>query len=286
MKLWTTQALLGSIALVLCLMPGSLPVQAAQCPVAFPATDAVRPPAAEDRAPCADALLAILFNRLAPAADSEIHILDTRVLRDAKGQDNAFIAFQIASPGRRRLCPNSSVAADMQVNFVRDPVDGWIDLDSRGSYDPRECGQWAYWSEQDIADIMQPPSFEALSLAQRAGVHDVGKGDPDRKVLLDAVRAANADLNDRIPIVFVVDLLRSDGKTAYFRGSVRRKADGRPLDAATWGQCEQDPETAVLEALLKKRDGRWQAVKANRCADDVFFTDAERSRYRLFLMED
>lgn len=128
-----------------------------------------------------------------------------------------------------------------------------------------------------------PAARASFLLVSDTGVHDVARGDPDRKAILDAVRAANADLNDQIAIVFVVDILRSDGRTAYFRGAVRRKSDGQPIDAATWGECEQDPEDAVLEALLEKRNGRWRAIKANRCADDVFFTDEERSRYREFL---
>jgi hypothetical protein len=125
----------------------------------------------------------------------------------------------------------------------------------------------------------------ATPVAQRSPAHNVAKGDPERKAILDAVREANADLNDRVPIVFVVDVLRSDGNKAYFRGKVRSKADGRPIDAAIWGECEQDPETALLEALLEKRNGRWHAVQANRCADDVFMTEEDRSRYRALLTD-
>lgn len=285
MKLWTIHAQLASMALAIYVMSMGQPVHATECWTAFPAVGALQPATGTDPAPCADAPLAILFNRSAPPADAEIHVLDTSHARNANGDDNAFVAFQIASPGRRRLCTDSPVAADMQMIFVRDPVDGWIDLDSRGSFDPKECDQRSYWSDQDLVDMLEPPSFKALSTAERAGVHDVGRNAPERKVLLDAVRNANADLNDRVPIVFVVDLLRSDGKTAYFRGAVRRKADGRPVDAANWGPCEQDPDTAVLEAVLKSRDRQWQVVKANRCADDVLLTEKERSRYRLFLLD-
>lgn len=285
MRLHTGHMLLLGLGAVLPVTLAPIPSEAGACRTAFPASYVRSPPDRADAAPCAEALLAILFSRLPPPADVDIHVVDTRHARDAKGEDNAFIAFQIASPASRRLCPSSSSPADMQVNFVRDPVDGWIDLDSRGSFDPRECGQWTYWTDQDIADIVNPPHFQALPVSQRAGVHDVAKGDPERKAILDAVREANADLNDRIPIVFLVDVLRSDGETAYFRGAVRRKSDGRPIDARTWGECEQDPDTAVLEALLEKRNGRWLALKANRCADDVFLTEDERARYRFFLME-
>ncbi|MFP5077727.1 hypothetical protein ACLE20_10510 [Rhizobium sp. YIM 134829] len=260
--------------------------QPAGCQAAFPAAEATRLPEASDVRPCAAALLAILFRRLPPARAAEIHVVDARYGRDEAGEDNAFIAFQIALTDRRRLCRDSTDPADMQVNFVRDPVDGWIDLDSRGSYDPLECEQRSYWSAQDIAEMLHPPHFNRLSTVEQAGIHDVAKGNPERKAILDAVREANADLNGRTPIVFIVELLRSDGRTAYFRGAVRRKLDGRPIDPAIWGKCEQDPETALLEAVLEKQNGRWHAVKANRCADDLFLTTTERSRYRLFLMDE
>lgn len=263
-----------------------LPAPAASCPAAFPASASVSPPARTDPTPCADALLSILFRRVPPPPGLDIHVVDTRYARDSHGQDNVFVTLQIASAERRRLCPASSSPADLQVNFIRDPRDGWTDLDSRGSFDPAECGQWSFWSEQEIADLLDPPRFAALPVSAREGVRDVAKGDPERTAILDAVREANADLNDRVPIVFVVERLRSDGRTAYFRGMVRRKSDGRPLDAAIWGACEQDPDTAVLEALLEKRNGRWRAIKANRCADDVLFTQEEQARYRLFLMDE
>ncbi|MCD2171983.1 hypothetical protein [Rhizobium sp. C4] len=125
----------------------------------------------------------------------------------------------------------------------------------------------------------------ATPVAERSRAHNVSKGDPERKAILDAVREANADLNDRVPIVFVVEVLRSDGHMAYFRGKVRNKSDGRPVAAEIWGQCEQDPDTALLEALLEKRNGRWKAVQANRCADDVFMTEEDRSRYRALLTD-
>ncbi|OLP53941.1 hypothetical protein BJF92_09280 [Rhizobium rhizosphaerae] len=261
-------------------------VQPEACPAAFPASAFARPAEARDVRPCAQALLSILFRRLPPPPETEIHVVDTLYGKDEAGAHNAFITFQIATPNRRRLCRDSAEPADMQVNFVRDPVDGWIDLDSRGSYDPAACGQWTYWADEDIAEILHPPHFTRLPAAQRAGIREVAKGDPERKAILDAVREANADLNRRTPIVFVVGRLRSDGETAYFRGAVRRKLDGRPIDPALWGECEQDPETAVLEALLEKNNGRWHAIKANRCADDLFLTGAERSRYRLFLMDE
>ena len=135
-----------------------------------------------------------------------------------------------------------------------------------------------------------PPAYSGnpppTAPARHGSVHDVERGDPERKAILDAVRAANADLNDRVPIVFLVERLRSDGRVAYFRGGVRRKTDGLPLDRRTWGECEQEPDTAILEALLVKRSGRWQAIKANRCADDVFPDEEERVSYAALIGDD
>lgn len=117
-------------------------------------------------------------------------------------------------------------------------------------------------------------------------VHDVAKGSAERKAILDAVRAANADLNDQIPIVFIVELLRSDGQEAFFRGQVRRKDNGGLVPRDIWGECEQEPEDALLEAYLKKEGGRWRGVKANRCADDFLLTTEEAERLRSFLIEE
>ena len=132
-----------------------------------------------------------------------------------------------------------------------------------------------------VALLFMLPAYSSVAASSVA--HDIAKADPERKAILDAVREANADLNDRIPIVFVVEVLRSDGETAYFRGKVRTKVGGQPISPEIWGECEQEPDTAVLEALLERRSGHWKAIKANRCADDVFITDADRSRYRALL---
>lgn len=245
--------------------------------------------------PCPDALLLSFFSRQPPPPDYGIRILGFHRYANPDSRDpEAVVEFRLVPPGNhgfgpdRRICPNPAAAADMQVQFTFDAANSsWIDLDSRGGMDPASlCDFTDYWSARDIADLESPPHFRDLTPAERAGVHDVDKGSPERKAILDAVRDANADLNDVVPIVFVVDLLRSDGHRAYFRGQVREKSDGRPVDRRVWGACEQEPEDAVLEAYLEKQNGRWRAIKANRCADDVFFTQQEASRLRLFLMEE
>jgi len=244
---------------------------------------------------CPDALLASLFARQAPPPGYAIQILGFhRYANPDDGTPEAVVEFRLVPPDGhgfgpdRRVCPHPAAAADMQVQFTFDATTGrWIELDSRGGMEiDTLCDFTDYWSRQDIADLRSPPHFHALSGVQRQGVHDVAKGDPERKAILDAVRAANSDLNNRVAIVFVVDLLRSDGRNAYFRGHVRQKSDGRPVRRDIWGPCEQEPADAMLEAWLEKRAGQWHAVKANRCADDVFFSNEEAARLRLFLMED
>lgn len=163
----------------------------------------------------------------------------------------------------------------------------WSDLDSRGGYTPDMiCTGGPFWSSQDVADMISPVRFSTLSEKDRKGVHNVGKNDPERKAILDAVRRANADISSQIPIVFIVDTLRSDGVKAYFAGKARQKSDGRPLSEAVWGPCEQDPEDGVLEALLEKTNGQWTAVKSNRCADDAFLTETDLRTYRLFVADE
>lgn len=126
---------------------------------------------------------------------------------------------------------------------------------------------------------------ECLPLMVSSKVHDVGPGQ-ERRAILDAVREANADLNDVVAIVFLVEKLCSDGTHAYFRGRVRLRDGGGPVDAASWGECEQEPQDAVLEALLELKHGRWRAIKSNRCADDVLFSEEELKRYRILLRDE
>lgn len=284
------------LALLFILLPGPLPASAAaECqPVmgasrAWPATG----PLALDA--CPDALLASLFARQPPPPGYAIAILGFhRYANPDDGTPEAVVEFRLVPPDGhgfgpdRRVCPHPAARADMQVQFTFDAATGrWIDLDSRGGMEiDTLCDVTDYWSRQDIADLGSPPHFRTIGAGERQGVHDVAKGDPERKAILDAVRAANADLNSRVAIVFIVELLRSDGRNAYFRGQVRQKSDGRPVRRDIWGPCEQEPADAVLEAWLEKRGGRWQALKANRCADDVFFSNEEAGRLRLFLMED
>ncbi len=97
---------------------------------------------------------------------------------------------------------------------------------------------------------------------------------------------ANADLNDLVAIVFLVERLRSDGHHAYFRGRVRLRDGGSPVDAASWGESEQEPQDAVLEALLEFKQGQWRAIKSNRCADDVLFSEEELSAIGILLRDE
>ncbi|PYB69886.1 hypothetical protein DMY87_22940 [Rhizobium wuzhouense] len=280
---------------VVCLLVGCGAAQAAmECEPRMPP---YRPGPVEDRLgerPCPAALLATFFARQPPPQEYGFEIVGYHRYRNPDdGSPEAVVEFRLLPPGGHgfgpdlRVCERPNAAADMQIQFTYDKdTQRWFDLDSRGATIPSEiCETRNYWTAQDIADFADPPQFGRLSAAERGNVHDVGKG-AERRAILDAVREANADLNDRIPIVFVVELLRSDGEHAFFRGQVRMRNGGGPVSATDWGECEQDPRDGVVEALLERRHGRWRALKSNRCADDVLLNNDEMQRYRLLLMEE
>lgn len=289
---------ISPVLLAACLAgPVALPMPQAKAAMeCLPRMAAYRPAAPEplrEERPCPSALLFNFFTRQTPPLGHEFEIVGSHLFTSSHdGSYQAIVEFRLIAPNGQgygpdgRICPQPAAAADMQVQFVYDDVEQrWLDLDSRGSMDPATlCQNQILWSAQEIADLIHKPRFASLPPAERGRVYEVARG-PERRAILDAVRAANADLNDRVPIVFVVDILRADGTNAYFRGKVRLRDGGGPMSAADWGACEQEPEDAVLEALLERRNGVWTAIKANRCADDVLLSDEDRRRFRALVME-
>lgn len=286
---------LAAIVLALSALTGALrPAEAAMpCRMQFPMPSDSSALKEVGEEACPEQLLSLLFSRM-PAQAPSVSVVSFSPFKDRTGQSGAFVAFRmVAAEGQgygpdRRICPEATNASDMQVIFTWFAEDrSWSDLDSRGGYTPDTiCTGGPFWSDQEVADTISPVRLSRLSETERKGVHNVAKGDPERKAILDAVRRANADISSRVAVVFVVDTLRSDGKHAYFAGKARQKSDGRPLSAEVWGPCEQDPEDGVIEALLVKKNGGWSAIKSNRCADDVFLTEEDRRNYRLLIADE
>lgn len=89
---------------------------------------------------------------------------------------------------------------------------------------------------------------------------DVGRDDPRRKALLDALRPSiEADLGQAL--IFEVETLRESGGSAFAAVSPRTP-DGKPVDFAKTRHAQR-LEDGVLDgdtvyAILQHRDGRWQ----------------------------
>lgn len=89
---------------------------------------------------------------------------------------------------------------------------------------------------------------------------DVGRDDPRRKALLDALRPSiEADLGQAL--IFEVETLRESGGSAFAAVSPRTP-DGKPVDFAKTRHAQRlrdgvlDGDTVY--AIFQHRDGRWQ----------------------------
>lgn len=97
-------------------------------------------------------------------------------------------------------------------------------------------------------------------------------GDPDRKAILDALRPVVVHATGG-PVLFVVDILRTDGRWAYIQGAPQRPG-GKPLDwmqtryAAAWAN---DAMSDVVMGLVMRMDGRWSLVDHVIGPTDVYW---------------
>lgn len=86
-------------------------------------------------------------------------------------------------------------------------------------------------------------------------------GDPDRKAILDALRPVVAHATGG-PVLFVVDILRTDGHWAYIQGTPQRPG-GKPVDwmrtryANAWAN---DAMSDTVMGLVVRMNGRWSLV--------------------------
>ena len=98
------------------------------------------------------------------------------------------------------------------------------------------------------------------------------RGSAERKALMDAARVpVVADIGQNV--IFLVDLLRSDGEWAYLQATPLQP-DGQPLNwtttnfAADW---QMDAMSDTVMVLLNKVDGVWQAVDHVVGPTDVYW---------------
>lgn len=277
-------------AMLLATVPAS--AQSPAPPLIFGPYGDLRFEAARDVVPSAEALLqtSLLDMQHAPArrqADGteRYEILERRVTGD-----RAVLIYRVLSKEGDALafahtvCPGRTRPVDVQsLLFFEDGY--WSEYPGDSALF-RDFGCTRETAPERAAqeEWLSPPRFSALSPAEREGVSEPPRGSTDRAAILDALRAWNRDLSQKIPIVFVVRILRADARYAYVVAKVRQKSDGRPLPPSVWGPCEQDPEDGEVEALMERSGSGWKVLLANRCADDLLLDEETRAAHRVLVM--
>ena len=98
------------------------------------------------------------------------------------------------------------------------------------------------------------------------------RGDPTRQALMDAARPVIAgDIGQNV--LFVVDVLRTDGQWAYLQATPTQ-ASGLPLDWNTTNYAEDwqaDAMSDLVMVLFVKQNGSWQVVDFVVGPTDVFW---------------
>ena len=113
-----------------------------------------------------------------------------------------------------------------------------------------------------LAGPMAPTAESAPVAVSQAAVRAVPVGDPQRRVLLDAIRPA---IEDHIgqPVQFVVDTLQTQGDWAFYAGRIQQP-NGRPIDFSRTPYAEALEEGMFdgpsTYALLQRRGNGWRLV--------------------------
>ncbi len=108
------------------------------------------------------------------------------------------------------------------------------------------------------ATIEPPMPVPAIQIANR----NVPVGDPQRRILLDAIRPAiQADVGQ--PVQFVVDTLRTRGDWAFYAGRIQQP-NGRPIDFARTLYADRVAEGVFdgpqTYAVLRRVGGTWRLI--------------------------
>lgn len=109
-----------------------------------------------------------------------------------------------------------------------------------------------------------------------AAVHSPGRGDPDRKAILDAFRpAVEQELGK--PVEFVVSELNVAGNLAFVAVNAQRPGGGRidpnhtPFAARNGEEALSMFDCCHAEAMLRKEQGQWRVVESGVGATDVWY---------------
>jgi hypothetical protein len=113
----------------------------------------------------------------------------------------------------------------------------------------------------------------AAGVAQER-THTPGRGNPERKAVLDALRVP-VEKRLKRKVVFKVDELKVLDGWAFVRG-VPQQPGGKPMDYNGTPYQQQIRDGAFddgFSALLRSRAGKWSVVTYNIGATDVVWAD-------------
>jgi hypothetical protein len=121
----------------------------------------------------------------------------------------------------------------------------------------------------------QPDAAEKIVQEKTAAmVHEPGRDDPERKALLDAVRAA-VGKEMGLKVEFKVETLNVAGDTAFAILEPVHPGTGTPVKLEETGFCLDEGEFDGLrtEAILKKDASGWRVQSHAIGATDVWYED-------------
>jgi hypothetical protein len=109
----------------------------------------------------------------------------------------------------------------------------------------------------------------------------IGRDSPERKVILDAVRAS-VERRLGIKVVFVVDRITVFGDWAFASVHPRNEAGNRIDYRRTRIAKDFDPEhdSDLAGALLRRKDAAWSVVEEAFLPTDVYWEEWE-AKYKL-----
>ena len=112
-----------------------------------------------------------------------------------------------------------------------------------------------------------------LAIPARAGeVYDVGRADPQREAILDAIRPA-VEARMRGPVEFVVLQMRIQNDWGFVSAKPQRPG-GAAIDPATTSFAKEIEMMDGLDtlALVQYKNGRWNLIDKSIGATDAWFT--------------
>lgn len=264
--------------------PDPAAAQAAAAPEIVTLPD-VKPTRSRDRDPSARALIETWLDGYGWGADKHFdreryEIVARRVAWGELGR--AFLQFRVlplagdAMALAAQRCPGRTRPIEMQIYFQwNDDPDfrWWTALANRGDPGFESCSDDELWTPEQVGKIVAPPPLPEPPKITMADVVTPAKGSADYDGILAVLRPGFEELIGR-PIELRPATLRVAAGFAWVSVNPRRPG-GAPISEADWnakvGACEQDPETAVAQFWMRKRDGRWSigwGKPTDLCAGD------------------